>query len=294
MKKFKYLVAGLIAVTTLSISSCKKEDSSNSNTNSDKKGSMAVRFDNVVGDRDMELDSAGSAHYHYSTGKGQSFGLSLFGYYISKVKLTGPNGELYEDEMNVSANPDLVKGYYHVLESDISSQLINLEDVPEGIYNKISFTIGIDESGVQQGAAGGVLDPANGAWFWNWNAGYIGFAIEGNAADSPQKHVDWGGGFVTHEKTFAVHVGGWKDIPADSTGVQKFVNNVRTLTLNFDSPLNVGNDLTPRVHIEVDALNLINASGLDFISTYAVHSPGAGKFMADKLQIAFGIDHVHQ
>ncbi len=295
MKKLKNIGWALFAFTTLTLMSCSKDDDNDSNNDNNKKrGTLAVRFDNVVGSEDMQLDSAGHNHYHYTNSNGQTFGLSLFGYYVSKIRLTGPDGAVFEDEMNVSPNPDEVKGYYQVLESETSSQIISLQNIPTGTYDNISFIIGVEEDGVQEGAAGGVLDPANGAWFWNWNAGYIGIAMEGNAPDSPQEFVDWGGGFVTHANTFAIHVGGWKDLPADSNGVQNFVNNIRTIDLDFTSPLKVEEGLNPRLHLKVDALEWMKASNLDFATTYSVHSPGAGKAFADQMNRIFSVDHVHQ
>ncbi|MEL6485364.1 MAG: MbnP family protein, partial [Bacteroidota bacterium] len=162
------------------------------------------------------------------------FNITTFRYYISKVKLEGPDGEVFEDEMNVSANADDVRGFYLVNEADASSKFITLKDIPAGRYNKITFTIGIGEEGIEEGAAGGILDPAEGAWFWNWNAGYIGFAIEGGAANSGQERVE-GDGWLIEEKSFALHIGGWKEItPADG---ESFVitQYVKDIAGNLDS-----------------------------------------------------------
>jgi len=288
---YKNIFVALIAITLMFFSSC--SDDSNP-ADIQKTGNFDVQFSNMVGSQQMTLEDRGSANYMYTTGTGQQFNFSLFGYYVNRIVLEGPNGEYFADEMNVSANADEVKGYYHVLQSDLPSTRLNLTNVPVGIYNKITFTIGIPEEGVQQGAAGGVLDPANGAWFWNWNAGYIGFAMEGGAEDSPQEYVDWGGGNTTPEHSFAVHVGGWKDLPADSTGVQRFVNNVKTMSLSFGTTVEVAENLTPEAHIVVDALKLLNDSALDFSTTYAVHSPSLGAPFADELNGVFVLDHVHQ
>lgn len=256
-------------------------------------GEVVIKFDNKVGTSEMRLSELGSTDYAYTTTSGQTFNLTRFGYYISKIKLEGPNGELYEDQMNVSPNPDEVKGYYHVLESTPSSQRITLENVPAGQYNRITFTVGIEEEGVQEGAAGGVLDPAEGAWFWNWNAGYIAFAVEGASPSSPQQFEDFGGGFFIPENAFQIHVGGWKDITPAPGEQQRFVNNNRTITLDFDSRVTVSDRLRPEAHIVVDALSALG-EGINFEQSFSVHAPIKGAPFADNLPSAFIFDHTHQ
>jgi len=262
-----------------SLTSCGSNNPASSNM-----GTFAIEFSNMVGSQSMSLDTAGSPNFRYTTASGQTFNLSLFGYYISEIKLEGPNGAYYADEMQVGANVADVKGYYHVLESESASKIITLQNVPSGSYNKITFTVGVRESGVQEGAAGGVLDPAAGAWFWNWNAGYIAFALEGTASASTQD-----------DHKFALHVGGWKDVPADQTdGVERFVNNVKTITLHFGTNVSVSDNLAPVAHMTVDALMLLNMADVDFATTNAVHSPKAGQPIAHHIPHVFALDHVHQ
>ncbi|MBO6659859.1 MAG: hypothetical protein JJ909_08840 [Roseivirga sp.] len=251
-------------------------------------GTFQLYFDNKVGASELTLSEPGSTNYNYETTNGEKFNLSRFGYYVSKIKLEGPNGELYEDEVSVSASES--KGYYQILESVASSHNVMLENVPAGSYSKVTFTIGVAEDGVQEGALGGVLDPAKGAWFWNWNAGYIGMAIEGTAENSAQQYVDWGNGAETKEKTFAVHVGGWKDV----TDNENFVNNVRTRTLDFGTTVSVSEELSPNAHVVTDVLKLLDGVNIDFSTTYSVHAPKAGKPFADQLANAFVVHHVHQ
>ncbi len=253
-----------------------------------KVGSFQIYFDSKVGSKDITLREPGSTEYDFTTTNGEKFNLTKFGYYVSKVTLQGPNGEIFEDELLASAAES--KGYYHILENDASSQSIKLQNVPAGNYNKITFTIGIPESGVQQGAAGGVLDPAKGAWFWNWNAGYIGFAMEGNAENSGQEYVDWGGGAETKAKTFAFHVGGWKSIDDND----KFVNNVKTISLDMDTSVEVGENLSPLAHVVVDLLKVLDGVSVDFSSTYSIHAPKAGQPFANQLPSVFSVHHVHQ
>lgn len=251
-------------------------------------GTFRLFFDNRIGEDDITLRAKGSKEYDYTTSGGQAFNLSTFRYYLGKIVLTGPDGARFEDEVKVAA--DETKGFYLVNEAVDGSNLVLLENVPAGTYNAVQFIIGVDESAVTEGAAGGVLDPAKGAWFWNWNAGYIAMGIEGNAEDSGQEYVDWGGGAETLEGTFAFHIGGWKEV-ADNPN---FVNNVRTVSLDFGVGISVGKDLTPNAHVVVDGKKLLDGVPVDFATTYSIHSPRAGKPLADKLSDVFIVHHVHQ
>ncbi len=273
MKVFKQYIL-LISALALFVA-C---EDGNEETEVKSQGSVAIEFDNMVGTSQVNLSDEGSSDYSYTTSGSQPFNLTRVQYYISNIILTGPEVS-YEDELNVSANADEVTGYYFIQESDNATKLISLNRVPEGVYTQITFTLGIDESGVQEGAAGGILDPANGAPFWNWNAGYIGMTIEGRTS-------------VLEENAFAIHVGGWKDVvPEDGSG-QKFYNNVKTITLNLDVDMKVSETLEPEVHIVTDIQKILGE--VDFTVTPQVHSPAVGRTFAENLTGAFVVDHVHQ
>lgn len=284
--KFNTILILAIAASTVFVA-CQKDNKEPKAT--EHNGVFQIKFDHKVGTQDLSLSAADdSTNFIYQTNDGQDFNITKFGYYVTEVKLTGPNGESYTDQMEASAAG--TKGYYHVLEDNAGSQLISLSNIPEGTYDKITFTLGVNEAGVQSGASGGVLDIANGAWFWNWNAGYIGFLLEGFAANSNQEYVDFGGGSVTHQGKTAFHIGGWKDVEGNTN----FTNNIRTVTLDFGTTIEVRENLNPQAHVIADVLKFYNHSGVDFSSTYAIHSPGAGAPYADHAAHAFSLDHVHQ
>lgn len=283
MKTFQHI---LVSISILgALTACQDDDSMAPEAD----GSFVIEFDHYVGAQPMQLDPVGSSDYRYTTGSGQAFNLSTVRYYISHIILEGPDGAFYEDEMNVSANADEVKGYYLVQESEASSQFLNLKDVPAGKYNSLTFTLGIPEQGVQEGAAGGILDPAEGAWFWNWNAGYINLGIEGTAADSPQEKVE-GDGWVIEPHTFGLHVGGWKEVNPDDN----FVNNIKTVTLDLETSVTVSENMAPQAHIIFDVRKILDGANVDFSQTFSVHSPRPGAPLADQIPNAFSVDHVHQ
>lgn len=286
MKSINKLIFAIIAILSLSLTACNKENPSKD------PGTFSILFDNKLGDNSIKLKDAGEKSFTYTDSDGQEMNISKYAYYVSAIELEGPDGIKHIDPLNVTANAEEVTGYYHVISTTKKSNLINLSNIKAGIYDKIRFTIGVDESGVQEGAAGGVLDPAKGAWFWNWNAGYIGFGVEGNASNSGQEYVDWGNGFETLEGTYAIHVGGWKDVEPEPGEDPKFVNNIKTIELDFGSTIKIENELNPKAHINVQFDELLK--GIDFSKTYSVHRPDLGKPFANKLVKVFKLDHVHQ
>jgi len=275
-----------VLISLFAFSSCDDEEEILLKEN----GSLSVLFDNKIDDEPIDLKEYGDESFEHIDDQGQAYNISKYAYYISSIEILGPANTSFKDPLNISASE--VNGYYHVISTTPNSNVINLNDIPAGEYDRIRFTVGVDEDGVQQGAAGGVLDPANGAWFWNWNAGYIGFGVEGNASNSGQEYVDWGNGFETLEGTYAIHIGGWKDVEPQPGEDPKFVNNLKTIDFDFDATINIEEGLNPEVHISVDFAELLK--GIDFASTYAVHRPDLGSPFANKLFEVFELDHVHQ
>ncbi len=268
-------------------SACRKEDDVPEPAEPQEFGTFDLVFDNVYGDGELSLVGTDDENFDYVNGNNQDFNITLLGYYITKIELTGPNGEYYADEMATSADPDEVKGFYHVLESDANSRTIRLNEVPAGKYDRVNFTIGVDADAVSEGATGGVLDPAEGGWLWNWDAGYIGFAFEGRSPASPAEATQW-----APENAVQLHIGGWKDLPDNPS----MVNNVKRNSIPFPSSVSVGERLEPNAHIEMNLLTMIAGphATVDFSTTFSVHAPALGSEIAKNLATAFTVDHVHQ
>ncbi|WKN41903.1 MbnP family protein [Tunicatimonas pelagia] len=273
MKRYSFSILCLLAITLFT--ACQDDDNATPSPNAT--GALAIKFDNYVGTQPMQIDPEGSTDYRYTTGAGQEFNLSTFRYYISNIKLEGLDGATFEDEMNAGASADEVRGYYEVSESDPDTHVLALENVPAGDYNQVTFMVGVPEEGVQDGAAGGVLDQTRGT-FWTWNSGYIHLTIEGSASAVPEEG-----------NAFALHIGGWKEVEEGDN----FVDNTRTVTLNFGDVATVREDRKPEVHIFFDMLEILNGAAVDFTQTHQVHSPVKAIPMADEIPGAFTVDHVH-
>jgi hypothetical protein len=88
---------------------------------------------------------------------------------------------------------------YHLIQhlDDIKSFAIN--NLPEGNYNQLQFTIGVDSLRNVSGAQTGALDPGN-VMFWDWNSGYIFLKLEGDYKTTT----------TTSAVNYAMHIGGYK------------------------------------------------------------------------------------
>jgi hypothetical protein len=148
-----------------------------------KKVSLEIQFENIVGDKPLELDSG-----KYINNLGQEFSITKFNYYISNIRLIRNDGKVFISD-----------SYFLIKEEDSLSKLIELEKIPPGTYSSIQFTIGVDSlkncSGIQTGA----LDPMHGM-FWTWNTGYIFLKLEGMSSSStlPNEIIEYHiGGFTS-------------------------------------------------------------------------------------------------
>lgn len=283
----KLLFSILFVGISIFMVSCGDDDSQQKDP-----GVIEIEFDNIAlvngVQRQLSLVTPGSADYNYTNGMGQDFNINLLRYYISNIKLEGPNGEVFEDHVHVEASG--TEGIYLVDESDLSTGVITLSDVPAGEYNKITFTVGVEENGVQEGAAGGNLDPATCNMFWNWNSGYIAVKFEGQSpvsagGTSGSETLD-----ANNQKGILYHIGGWRDV--DGTA---FVYNNKTLSFDFDTNARVENGQQPHVHMVFDVLTLFNGVNMiDFTGNNNVHKPVDGVPAAENIPGAFAFDHIHQ
>ncbi len=279
----------LLALALFSFAACEDDEITTPQT----LGTFEVEFENVVGpqenQRAFNLSAVGSTDFPYTNAAGQPYNITHLKYYISEVVLEGPNGERFENPMSVSATD--AHGYYLIDAANPSSLTFDLEDVPSGQYNKISFLLGVDSTGVLEGAAGGVLDPATSGMFWSWNSGYVALKVEGQSPVSPGGAS--GNTIVpANEDGIVFHLGGWKNIPNTP-----FRYNNQRIVLEFDTNARVGEGLHPSVHLEMDVETLFSGpeTTVDFATgNVNVHRPVDGAAMSENAAAAFRYDHIHQ
>lgn len=282
-------------------------------------GNAKIEWNNTVGDMDISISDSESSYYHYSNND-QKYNISSLKYYITNIILEGNNNN-YEDAVQVNINK--ADGVYLIDESNENSQNILLNNIPTGTYNKISFTVGVPEEIVQSGASGGVLDPSSGeALFWNWNAGYIGFSIEGKTQETYSAEHDHSGdhhsthnsttedhsghnhstiathdakttisakGAVTSDNKFSFHIGGWRNIEPLEGETTKFVNNVKNISINLDQDLIISKDAQENIYISTDIQTLFSQAQVDFSKQNVIHSPVDGASFANVMDQIFTV-----
>ncbi|MFN4082439.1 MAG: MbnP family protein [Bacteroidia bacterium] len=254
MKTKKILLA--IAILAIAVVSCKKHshDEDHDHGNS----SLVIEFDHVWGTT-LEQFQLNKWFVHPMSKDSMKF--TMLRYYVSNIKLKKTDGNWYE----------IPESYYLVDASINKGNELQINDIPDGDYTNIKFTMGVDSirnvSGVQTGA----LAPSNGM-FWDWNTGYIMIKAEG---ESPQ----------SADGTFAFHLGGFSG---------EF-NVVRELSMDFKGAiLSIKKDASPVIHLLVNPARFRHTLGSLSNGSTKVHMPGASaKTMADDFNTWIRFDHIH-
>ncbi len=268
------LVLGLFAIATLALSSCKKETKT-SDIDPNRKGAIGLHFDNRAGSQDLVLNTQ-----TYQNALGQDVNFSMFKYYISNIKLINKDGSTFTYPKDQS--------YFLVNEADATTQEIELDNVPEGDYTGVTFTIGVDslKSTAPLAERTGVLDPAVGAagMYWMWNSGYIFMKMEGTSPSAP---LDTASG----TRPFYYHIGlfGGYSTPT--------INNIKEVTVSFGSSVasvRQAKTSAPEAHMYVDALKVLNGTTNINIANYPVVMANSySANIANNYKEMFSLDHVH-
>ena len=200
-----------------------------------KNGSVLVFFEHTFGTEDFELLK------RFSLNDSITVTTEDFKYYVSNIVFHNSNGTQYVIPKESS--------YFLINQAQLLSQSLNLQSIPEGDYNSVSFILGIDSaksvSPVEERT--GVLDVAGEAksMYWTWNSGYIFFAFEGTYS-SPK----------VLNNSFKYHIGGFGGYNAPN------LNNIKTITIPFgQSILKIRNGKKPHVHITADVSTLFKGDG---------------------------------
>lgn len=201
-------------------------------------GSLVINFDNIVGAADLKFGE------NYTNAAGEQFNLDIFQYYISNITLKNEDGTTYTVPQDES--------YFLVKEEDAKSQIITLKSVPEGNYNSVTFTIGVDSlrntSDISKRI--GVLDigKSDMAMYWSWNSGYIFVKAEGV---SPQVATGPDG-----QRRFRYHIGGFGGYSS------RTINNIKTKTISLgNDKATVRKDkIIPEIYLTANVLKMFEGT----------------------------------
>lgn len=225
--------AVVVMAATLALMSCKKDDPI---VVPPTVGKLRVALEHVWGPSEVPFEF-GVPYVHDITGDTLSF--STLRYYFTNIKLKDKDGNWW-------AQPE---SYFIVDHSNASSMLIEMDNVPIGEYEAISFTFGVDSARNVSGAQTGALSAAN-AMFWSWTTGYIMIKAEGL---SPQSSTG----------SFSFHLGGF-------SGPDKAVHS---RDQNFSQAVNITETSTHTAFIRVNPSKLWEG-GTSVATTAVIHVLG--------------------
>lgn len=194
-------------------------------------GSLAIKFDNVVGNQDLKRNSP-----YINPVTNEDFQVYTCNYFISNIKLKTSEGKEYVVPQDES--------YFLVSEGSEESQTIKIDKVPFGTYSEITFTIGVDSTRSAAGLSNptkGLLSGINQGMYWSWNTGYIFFMFEGTSSLLKGNHQDG--------EDFMYHIGGYSGS----------INNIRKKTFTLGATTAVVSDTkTPEVLFKTDLMKVFN------------------------------------
>lgn len=228
MKNFTFLL--LASAMTVGFYSC---DDDAGSINNSSEFSLSVSLEHFWGNDVFSLNKA-----NYLTPSNDTFEATLLRYHINHFQLQKIDGS-WIDAPNV----------WHIVDLGITEEL-ELGNLPSGEFQKIRFTIGVEDSltNYNNVLASKFIDPM----YWMMNSGYINFKFEGKSNSIPNN-------------AFAVHVGGYK------------YNEKTAKTFEFDLPeilKTLGNE-NINVEFKVDMLEYFqNPNLIDIKEINVLHNPG--------------------
>ncbi len=268
MKNKNIFVSFFAIILAFGITSCKKNDPTSSVA-----PTVIVEFDNVAGSADLALNT------NYVNSSSETFKVTKLMYYISNVSLKKADGTVFTVAQDDS--------YFLIKEDVAASQMAELKNVPEGDYQSVTFTVGVDSlrSCAPIDKRTGALDLTN-DMYWDWNSGYIFSMFEGTSAVS-----------TATNNVFQYHVGGFGGYSTVST------NNIRKVTVPFKNTVaQVRNGTETEIHLKVDALKIFgaNIAGVDNRVSIATNSvammPSSTiiqKLVSNYQNDVFSFGHIH-
>ena len=221
-------------------------------------GTLKIEFEHVVDTLEFNINQK------YKNANSDTFQVSTLKYYISNVVITKNDNSTFVEPNS-----------YHLIDnSNLSSTILTLTNVPVGSYKSIAFMLGVDSARNVSGAQTGDLDPAKGM-FWTWSSGYIMFKLEGTSPTSGATN-----------KSLTYHIGGF-------SGANKAQRN---FNFSFGSTTaNISGNVTPQVHLSVDVNSFFTSPNVINVTTqHTQMSTGtAAKVYADNYADMISFEHVH-
>lgn len=249
----KIQLALLLSICTISFYSCIKDDGAST-------GKVVFEVDNAVGGIHVNI----SGNTYYTDLIGNRYSVSTLNYFMSNIVFVKSDGSVYA----APNNPVMI------VESNSAKHTFTIDNVPNGTFKGVYFTLGVDSLHSVNGPFSGDLDKSSGM-YWNDTDGFIYFDMEGK--------------YVTGVDTlpYSFHVGGYKSATGnalstctpDFAGQSFIVDGSRRVQLHFFTDLE--EVLMNPTSFKLDTLNTINAPGANSV------------LMAKNYADFMHLDHIH-
>lgn len=192
-------------------------------------GTVTLQFNHFFNNQLLDFSK------EYTNAHGERLTIKTFNYFISNIKLTMKNGNVYEVPQDSC--------YFLIKHSDPSSQKIVLNNIPKAKYKSISFIIGVDSARntMDVSKRTGTLDIAGTAkgMYWAWNSGYIFLKFEGKSSVISD----------SLSNNFYYHIGGFGGFKTPT------INNIRTKVFEFEKAISLRKK-SPIVNVNVNIATL--------------------------------------
>jgi len=197
------------------------------------------------------------ADKYYVNEHGDTLYIDLFRFYITNLMIS--------QGVNVAKDVNS-----HLVDAEYKESCCFKVSVPEGSYEYVEFTVGVDSVTNTNGANGGDLDPVKGM-YWAWNSGYIMAKMEGRSSLCKTRH-----------HAFQLHIGGY--MPP--------YNAARQVNIRLPKTAVVRDGAKTIIHIKADAAVWFKDK-LDLGKTNEIMIPGKDAcLIADKYAQMFSIASV--
>ncbi|MBW1297996.1 MbnP family protein [Aquimarina litoralis] len=205
----------VFAILALTIVFACKDDNENDTVEA---GTINLEFTNSIDNTPITLNSTS-----YTNASNESYTIAELKYIISNIVFIKENGDEFTYPVEDS--------YFLINEEISSSKQISLNDIEAGVYTKIRFGFGVDQSNYPlNGVANFIPTAEEQGMLWSWSAGYKFLKFEGSF--TPQGGT--AGDFILHIGSHGEALDNYKEITLDLTNTITINGNTSTISIDAD------------------------------------------------------------
>jgi len=216
----------LLLITTIGCTDLDDKDIMQEST-----ASLTLQFDNRVLQKDLVLNDE-----RYRNERNETYTVTELKYIISTITLTDDEGALFAYPKEDS--------FFVIDENDPASLKVSLKTIPDGVYTKLQFGLGVDQSNYPLEGANFVPQAEEKGMIWSWTTGFKFLKFEGTFIPDGE----------TATANFLMHMG--------SDGINQ--DNYQTITINLGTPLEIVEGKSATLALEANVAIILD--GLTSIS----------------------------